>query len=159
REGMYPDWRCTLSVWEHLKLVATLAMPSDALFYGFLPDGADLVLLRSGRLEIWRFGDGTWTVDPNRSMDLHATFTTAEVGDVTRFRPWVRLSSQEIILLVPSDGAIHGLEVKGTHLQKKYLFSVGPRSFYHSGSESRPLELPFWVRGSLWYPAANLGAF
>ncbi len=165
RVGTYPNWSSHLSIWRVKSEPyrdAEIPLPLDAIFYGFAQREGEplLILVRASQLEIWTRGKEGWALDPKRHSKMDFSFVTPEAGDVTFFSPVIAGESgkKELELLVPSFRGITRWNVTADKLQKKDDLLISPHTYYHSGDHKRPLELPFWVRGTMWLPEAIVGS-
>ncbi|HLG19501.1 MAG TPA: VCBS repeat-containing protein [Bdellovibrionota bacterium] len=166
RQGKYPDWSVRLSTWSiHPEPTreSDVTLPADAVFFGFAPlEGPDskvLVLIRQRQLEVWTPEGATFVKAPPLSVPIDTSFSVAELGEVTPIQLLSPLNDGKGItrLLIPTPKGIREYLLDKTHLRAGDLYGVMPRMFYHSEIERQPFDLPFWVRNSVWYPAAILG--
>ena len=170
REGSYPDWKIRLSVWRATavkgkpQIFAQLELPWDVLFYGFLPTGQSntqsLLLLRPNEVELWNPAGNGWERNPKNILALESAFSLAQKGQAEPF-PISLLNSatpSEPSFLIPIRDKMLLVQSTSKGLISRKQVSISPQAFYKSSSENQPLELPFWMRSSLWYPTAVPGS-
>lgn len=163
REGNYPEWRHFLEVVSVGKTGkpergGRTLLPSDVLFYCFavLPEGGRtaLILLRPTVIEAWFQGEKGFEKSPAHHASVDPVFHFPEKSGPTPFE----CSSGGAEISIPSHGgiAIYRLQAKALILNR--TIPLVPTAFYRSGVEIQPLDLPFWVRGSVWFPKGVEGS-
>lgn len=158
RLGNYPDWTTRLAVFSTANRKAlpafTVPMPTDGIFYSFVqsPQGAvALAILRPRSVE-FRFPDaaGSWEHPTVRSHRLERGYEVSQPGAPQPAE--FAIQAKDARIYVPTVDGVVAFEWSGRELREGARTALRPKAYYFSSTESQPLELPFWVRGTLWYP-------
>ena len=172
REGKYPKWKTRITVWDtcgkrqKLQARASIQLPADTLFYGFLPSSSEkepavLVLLRPSHVEVWKAQKGKWSL-PSIKFRAPASspFPVAQPGNVNPFPyllPSGGLGGSADSFWLPHRDGIEAFLLTKTGLRSHTLYKAPVRAYYRTSVANQAFDLPFWVRGSLWYPQAHFG--
>ena len=167
RSGKYPNWMTNLSVWgvsssKKIKELESLQLPTDAVYYGFVSAtsnvSAMLVLVCTDRVEVIPWREGHWMRERKLTHALTTIFSQAAVGDVDPIQVTFQSELDVPEILLPTLAGIQRYQILKDKLKLVATYAAPIRSFYNTFVNSEPFALPFWVRGSIWYPKSIFGS-
>lgn len=164
RSGSYPGWQIALSIWgldskkrrfqKHFKI----QLPQNTVFYRFIKnpekETSDLLLVLPESTQLWSFARKKWSISSR--LKISQGFGVSQPGHAAPLPISVgKENAREFI--VPQREGLLRLRVENKKLLRVGTYPILPRGYFRSSTETLPFELPFWVRGSFWYPRIVFG--